>query len=280
MRPRAKPVVTALGCNPPLGNPPSLEWVAVGQIEIDPAYQRGLDNETSQSLIRKIARFWDWSLCQPLALTRRTDGSLWAVDGQHRAAAARLRGDIAHLPCVIAHYSSVADEAAAFVALNRQRKPLNAVDLFKAALASGDTQASEIMAAISAAGLSVAPHSNYTAWKPGQIYCVPGVSRAWKYRGPDVVRAALGVLARAFDGQVLQYAGLLLDGLYDVFTAQGAPEDRDALAALIGRRSQRDWVNAARKIQSGGELSRAQSMAKAINDRWRTANPAPGARRS
>jgi ParB-like chromosome segregation protein Spo0J len=51
------------------------------------------------------------------------------VDGQHRLAAATLRGDIAHLPCVITSLMpTLGDEAAAFVALNQNRKPLQPLD--------------------------------------------------------------------------------------------------------------------------------------------------------
>jgi hypothetical protein len=51
----------------------------------------------SQALIRQIARHWDWDLCLPLVVSRRADGSLYVIDGQHRLAAARIRGDIDHL---------------------------------------------------------------------------------------------------------------------------------------------------------------------------------------
>jgi hypothetical protein len=271
---RVAPVIDKLAFNAPLGAPPTLEWVPVGGIGVDPAYQRSTDNELSQTLIRKIARFWDWNLCQPLSLTRRADGSLWAVDGQHRLAAAKLRGDIPHLPCVVARYATSADEASAFVALNRQRKPLTAVDLFKAALAAGDEQAHQVMNAITGAGLSVAPHSNYTAWKPGMLFCVPGIQRAWQRRGPVVTRNALSALAEAFNGQVLRYAGLLLDGLYDVYAdpaAQGGSFDPDLFIETLGAGEQIDWVNDARVLQGREGLSRSGSMAAAMWQAYRGA---------
>lgn len=264
----------------PIGAPPTLEWVSVTAIGVDPAYQRATDNEASQKLIRKIARQWDWNLCQPLSLTRRADGSMWAVDGQHRHAAAQLRGDIPHLPCVIARYPTTADEAAAFVALNKQRKPLNAVDLFKAALAAGDAEAHAVMHVITEAGLRIAPHSNYHNWKPGMIYCVPGVVRAWRSRGPVVTANALGALASAFGGQVLQFGGLMLDGLYDVFinpTAEAEGFDLDLFIVTLQRRSQAEWLRAGRYIQNEGHLSRAQSIAKAMLDAYRTKSPAVAA---
>jgi hypothetical protein len=255
--------------NPPLGSPPTLEWVPVGSIGVDPIYQRSTDNEQSQTLIRKIARFWDWHLCQPLALVKREDGSLWAVDGQHRLGAAKLRGDIPHLPCVIARYGNQADEAAAFVALNKQRRPLSPVDLFKAALAAGDPQADDIMRAIRGAQLTLAPHSNYTAWEPGQIFCVPGIQRAWRQHGEKVVRNALVALSCGFHGQVLRYAGLLLEGLYGFYASDDAKAgsfDPDMFVDVLNAGEQAEWVADARKVQVETNLSRAASMTEAM---WR-----------
>jgi hypothetical protein len=257
---------TAPAFNAPLGTPPTLEWVPVAAIGIDTAYQRTIDNEASQRFIRAIARDWDWSMCLPLKLSRRDDGSVWAVDGQHRQAAAQLRGDIPHLPCVIGRYDSNADEAAAFVALNRQRRALSAVDLFVASLAAGNAEAIEVLATIKAAGLRLAPHSNFTAWTPGQIYCIPGVQRAYRQRGPLPTSKALVTLAHAFDGQVLRYAGLLLDGLYEVFTGRGREGnfDRIRFESVLSDVAQGEWLHRALTVQARDGSSRTMSIATAM----------------
>ena len=85
----------------PLGNPPTLEWVALDRLLVDDSYQRRADDGRSKVLIGQIARGWDWRLYQPLSVSRRAGGELFVVDGQHRLAAARMRGDIPHLPVVI-----------------------------------------------------------------------------------------------------------------------------------------------------------------------------------
>jgi ParB-like chromosome segregation protein Spo0J len=101
-------------------------------------------------------------LCQPLAVSRRPDGALTIVDGQHRASAAKLRGDIPHLPCVITSYANTGDEAAAFVALNQMRRPLSALDLFKAAVAAEDKEALLILGCLNAPDLSRSRHTRIT----------------------------------------------------------------------------------------------------------------------
>ena len=53
---------------PMRGTPPTLQFVALEQLQVDAAYQRSLETKTSQALIARIATNWDWSLCQPLAV--------------------------------------------------------------------------------------------------------------------------------------------------------------------------------------------------------------------
>lgn len=262
--------------NPPLGTPPVLEWVAPASLAVDASYQRSTENETSRTLIRKIARFWDWSLCQPLAATRRADGSLFVVDGQHRLAAAVLRGDIPHLPCVISRYASLSDEAAAFVSINQQRKPLGKVDLFRAALAAGDNEAASIDCLIAGAGLTIAPHSNYTAWKPGMLFCVPGIQRAYRSIGAKATASALLLLARAFEGQVLQFAGQMLEGLFGFAADEATLPDYDAdrMVAALAKRSQSDWVDRATRRRLEAGINRRAAMHAVLRDAYAAADGA------
>jgi hypothetical protein len=60
MRPMSRAATSRLKVNPPLGSPPTLEWRALPELLIDSTYQREVDTPQSQSLIRKIAMYWDW----------------------------------------------------------------------------------------------------------------------------------------------------------------------------------------------------------------------------
>lgn len=174
----SRPATDRLKLNPPLGMLPALQYLLPAQLKIDASYQRSLDTDAGKALVRRIAQHWNWDLCQPLVVSRRADGALYVIDGQHRLAAARLRGDIAQLPAVVVQYASAADEAASFVHLNQERTPLTRLDLFKAALASGDSEALAIVEALDAAGLMVAPHNNFTATLEERASC-PATCREW-----------------------------------------------------------------------------------------------------
>lgn len=275
----SRPATDRLKCNRQLGTLPILQWAMLEQLLIDPEYQRSIENSASQALIRKIAQHWDWSLCLPLVASRRPGVSeLYVIDGQHRLAAAMLRRDIAQLPCVVLDMANKADEAAAFVHLNQQRRPLNKLDIFKAAVASGDTESTAIVAAMNEAGLSIAPHSNHTAWKPGQVSNIGGIEASWRQHGPTRTRAALVVMARALDGQVMRYAGTIFPGVASLcaqLTAKRDPllwmrgDEADMVAEMIGETTQDEWRRQIAQVRvDNPNMKFGTASAKAIGDAW------------
>lgn len=235
---------------PPTGQLPVLQYMTPAQLSVDPAYQRKLDGSTSQKLIREIAEHWDWSLCLPLVVARRAadtpdGGGLFVVDGQHRHAAACLRGDIQVLPCVILEGSAVEIEARLFVRLNKQRRPISKLDEFRAAIAAGDEQACEIEDALARAGLRLASNTNPDTWQPGELANVGGLTQAWKTHGGAASALALEVLARAYPGEVLRFGGTIFPGLAGVIAEDDDSTDFLAdLVACVAARPQADWRRA------------------------------------
>lgn len=133
-------------------------------------------------------------------------------------------------------YANREDEAASFVHLNQQRRPLSRLDIFKAAVASGDGVATKITEALTAAGLRVAPHLNYISWKPGMVSNIGGIEASWNSHGPRITRAALLALGEALRGQVLRYAGSIFPGIAAVCAdemAKGQAFDADRWPCFI-----------------------------------------------
>ena len=276
----SRPATSRLKVNPPLGNLPALQYLLPQQLKIDATYQRNLETGQSISLIRKIAMFWNWDLCQPLVVARRATGEMFVIDGQHRLEAARLRGDIAQLPAVVVSYESAADEAASFVHLNQQRRPLSKLDVFKAAVASGDEEAVAITKALSAAGLGIAATTNSLFWKPGQVINIGGIERSWRAYGPTVTAGALRALSQAYSGQVLSYAGTIFPGIAFVCASKtgGGNEGFARFVAMLSARSQNDWRGDMMRLR-GAEpnLKYGAAMEKVIADAWEKCrnNPIP-----
>ncbi len=269
-----------LKLNKPLGNMPVMQFLRPSDLRIDPSYQRSAAGGDSQTLIRRIAQRWNWDLCLPLVVARRQGmiGPVYfVIDGQHRLEAARVRGDIDQLPCVVLTYESVADEAANFVALNQQRKPLTKLDIFKAAIASGDKEACAIISAMEDAGLSVAPHANPTSWKPGMVSNIAGIENAWRRYGETVTSVALRVLGQAYAGQVLQYAGTIFPGIALVcFNEQlrqhGFPEPRlEKFVTMIAIRSQADWRREISRARVEQNLNGTSGSETVLHEAWQRA---------
>jgi hypothetical protein len=231
------------------GQRPSLEFRPIADLRIDDSYQRSIDTGPSQSLVKRIARDWDWGLCQPLNVAKRADGSLYVIDGQHRLAGAQLRGDIYDLPCVVVATQSADDEAAAFVALNQQRRPLGKLDLYKAALAAGDKEALAIQDALEGAGLSVAATSNPDWWKPGQVSNIGGLERCLRQNGERVLKSACLVASVAFSGQVLRYFGTIFPGIESAVATYGVGR-QDLIAIVLGGADQAEWRDDINRVKA------------------------------
>lgn len=276
----SRPATTNLKVNPPVGQLPVLQYCAPDQLLIDDSYQRSLEAGPSQALIRRIAVHWDWGLCQPLFVARRSDGGLYVVDGQHRLAAARLRGDLWQLPCVVTSFTSPEEEAAAFVALNQERRPLNRLQIFKAALAAGDFEAAQIAAAIKEAGLRISSSTNLMTAKPGALTNVAGLQSCYRAHGLQVFSVSLAVLARAYPGQVLRYAGTIFPGISAIVAEQlhrsGDFAESDGfalLAEMVGGAAQEEWAQDI-KLEIAAGTTRREAATSVFRKAWDECNEA------
>lgn len=228
------------------GAPPVLQNLAVSQLGVDGSYQRSID-KNGAALIQRIARAWDWSLCQPLVVARRGGGGLFVIDGQHRLEAAKARGDIPWLPCVVVDHDTPAGEAAAFVALNAQRRPLTPMALFRADLASGNPAATALDRLITGAGLRLTADADAGAWKPGWINNIVAIRQSYRKHGDRVTRLSLEALAKGFQGQVLRNCGTLWRGIVPTIAAAGPDYNEWLFAEVLRGADQAQWVQDIRR---------------------------------
>lgn len=256
--PQAKPPSPKRRWPAATGNPPSVENRNPSELRLDDSYQRSTDNGASQALIRKIANGWDWRMCLPLVVSKRDDGSLWVIDGQHRLAAALLRGDIPFLPCVVGIYGSVADEAAMFVAMNRARKPMNRLDDFHAAIASGDSEAIEITRLITDAGFTVSRKTGSQSWVPGEVAFTSAIAKVLRKHGAKVCADALRTMQEAWPDEVLNAGASMFTALTKLAISPPDGFDPDRMFRVLLRRNQREWASFLNETKSGGDERAAQ----------------------
>lgn len=102
-----------------------IAWIPVELFNIQP-YQR-----SKQRHVTRIAENWDDAKCNVLLVSYdEKNGWFNVVDGQHRAAAARMRG-IEYLVCEIFIGMTISQEASLFVSQNENTKKLTPFDTFK-----------------------------------------------------------------------------------------------------------------------------------------------------
>jgi len=264
-RKRAKALVKRRTYPPVQGTPPSIEWIAVCDLMVDETYQRSIASGPSQSLIATIASRWDWRLCMPLAVSRRDVGRC-VIDGQHRLAAAKLRGDIPHLPCSVATYNGPADEALMFVAANRARRAINRLDDFHAALVAGDEDALEIRRVVEGAGLKVSRKTGSQSWLPGEVAFTSSIQKVAFRHGEELAQSALAAIARAFPNQVLTVGAALFLALTKIMILPPFKIERERLFATLRTRSMVQWGDIIRTTK--GNDARAAAIKQTMLDEY------------
>jgi len=260
------PIAVARG--PVCGNPPSLEWLGVAQLQIDPTYQRACDGSKSRALIARMIKRWEWALCQPLVVTRRLDGSLFVIDGQHRWNGAKARGDIPHLPCVVIPAIELEEEAKTFVNLNTARQRLSQVEIFNGMLAASDADALALVALLEETGWTLARHANSTQFKPGELACAPMLVRQVRALGEAPVRNALTALREAYPDTPVTTPSRLLQALMFIFEHDARRRGFDAddlIEALAEVDNPEDWLEEGVGMKRANpSLSRREALAEAM----------------
>jgi hypothetical protein len=226
---------------PPVGSQPSIEWIHLNRLSIDSAYQRSTDNDTSRRLIASIAAKFDWRLCAPLVVSRRTDDVLVIIDGQHRWMAVCMRNDIPQLPCCVFRYANIEEEARMFIVANRARKPINRLDDYYAALAAADEDALEIQQLVTSAGLRVARSTSAAAWRPGEIAFTSSIANAIRRFGSAITSAALTNMAAAFSNQKMTHGGAIFGGIVRIMSQPEPDFDPDRLMGTLQTRTVDEW---------------------------------------
>lgn len=207
------------------GEPPVLDWVDKTLIDIDPAYQRQLDEQR----VQRILDWFNWSSFGALVVAPVEGGRYHCTDGQHRLAAALRHPKVTVVPSVIVPISGVQEEAGNFVSLNVDRKNISALDKFWAELIAGDPEAATIDQVCTRAGVTIQryPSLNY---KAGDTVAISAIRAAIDHRGAMRAREVLQLLVAAgcapLRGEQIRAAECLMldDEFKDQFEHQAAAD--------------------------------------------------------
>lgn len=197
--------------------------LSADDIFADQTYQRELDNARA----RKMAETWDRRLAGILEVSDRGEDATpryAIVDGQHRWAAARK---LDPPPALVANVHSgltLADEAALFDKLNRQRKQPTTWDHWRARRAAND----QLVIAIENVALKHEMRVHEQSGKDGVITCVSTLEKIAKSdAGLDLLDATLNLINRSWGTQREAYDSPIVLGMAMVISTFGADRRLD-----------------------------------------------------
>lgn len=226
-------------------------------IHVHEDYQR----EFNERKAIEIAVSWSWIACGVVTIGER-DGKFWAIEGQHRVGAAKLRADISTLPCMVFQTDSVEQEARGFLDANVGRKPVNSFAKFRASVAAKDETSAIVGALFDELGITPCN----SAKNPKQIKCL-----AWSMRKAREDFDSFEIVVRLADKLCVDSAisEILLDGLSYIHAYCDKDLNDKRLRERIMRAGSENLVNAAKRASAfftrGGAKVWADGMIIEIN---------------
>lgn len=162
------------------GEPPVLDWLDKQAIDVDPTYQRELD----EARVERMLTWFDWKAFGALVVSKVDSGRYHVTDGQHRLEAAKRHPGVSVVPAVIIEAGGTVGEAENFVSINRDRRNVSSLQLFWAQCAAGDVEALAVTDVATKAGLSVQRYpASKGEYHPGDTIAVSAISSLIKAQG-------------------------------------------------------------------------------------------------
>lgn len=213
-----------------IGPRPTLAWVKVADIYIDHNYQREIDGNR----VEKILRNFNWRDFGALSLVLQANGKFACTDGQHRWKAADLHPAIDEVPAVITEGDGLAGEAQTFLNVNRNRRAVTPIERYWAGLVAGDAEMSRISRVLQTANCDVVAAAG--AFKPNHTSAVTALARALRNHGEAATRMALLTIRRAWPTNPQALRGTLITALSRI-QKSNKKIDGDRLDGVLTRSS-------------------------------------------
>lgn len=216
------------------GPPGEAVWVEKLLPNNKPKFQRSHDDKKSKALIEHMAANLDHIKLGAPICVMTDDGSIETVDGAHRIEAVRLRDDIKMILILLFESRSDADRAASFVGVNKDRKSIHPLELFKARVLSGEPLAISISQLCRECGVSI-PHSPVSARdaKPNQCQSIGTLEELQSLFGAPILKQSLSCLRRAFPAKPGQLRAPAIKAISYILSLYGDDVEIDRLIKVL-----------------------------------------------
>ena len=235
--------------------------VELEELDVDESYQRGI----KMSLVQSIANEWRDEACGMIIVSKRKNGRMFVVDGQHRMAAAKMIGKT-HLPARIVEDHSPKQEAELRLQTNMKRNE-SAAERFKAQLIAEVPESVAILKIVRSFKAKLA----LEGIKEDSITAISAIEKLYRYDKGSTLRSVLATLHEA-DGELTpRNTSTRMLWATEWFLRHHAEElDRKALLTVL--RQQKAAIKARGDLlaaQMGGArwINNYRAMIEMYNDR-------------
>jgi hypothetical protein len=241
------------------------EQVFAKDLNVDPDVQRYRDEKQ----VAKLEREWDPLYAGTLVVSQRADGSLWVIDGQHRAAAGQRVDPEVMLDAEIYTGLTKQAEARMFLSLNRDRKAPRPYDNFRVALAAGMEIELRMDRQVKACGLEMAasPSANKVAAVEAcrRIVLKDKAETGLLTDTLTTVEGAWGRTSETWDNMVLQ-------AVSSVIFKNRSNVDLRRMSRTLAKHQVYQWKTAGMggSLSGGGSVSRSTKLAEYIVTKYNT----------
>lgn len=237
----------------------NIRRVPIKDIRLDSSYQRDLDTVRVHRLLVE----WNPDLAGALILSARA-GALWCVDGQHRLAVMRERNEL-FCYAIVLNELTQKEEAALFVKYNKNRKGLNAWDLFKGEQVAGTADVLNIIRIVHAAGFRIDRTTG-----PNHIGAVGALRRIYRLGSEPLLTKTISIVQEVWMGDRRALDGTVIEGLaVFLHSFVGEPQYREKRARdVLETHSPILLIRKAQEIQAQRYVagSSATNLAEAIRE--------------
>jgi hypothetical protein len=244
------------------------EQVPVGDLTVDPNMDTGrlyMQRDENQTWSNKIAEIWDAEMLLPALVSKRSDGTLVIIDGQHsNTACVRVEGPQFLRDTMIYEGLTVKQEAKLFLAANKHRKPVKPFDNFRVSLTAGDPIAQRVDDEVRSLGQDLQVASSPSPNRVGAVQALLVMGRT-----PGMVKRVLTIVSSAWGRDASTWDNLILRAVAMVLEVPGnweLADDRRLIKVLKSGGSPAIWKqNSVRLTPSGGgSSSRSMPMVQQI----------------
>jgi hypothetical protein len=251
------------------GPRPELRWIAINSLYIDHSYQRSTESKNSQNNLKYMEGNFTWAHCGALIVSK-TDQGFAVLDGQHRLAAAKARGDITEMPCMVITGHDFKEQVSSFVIINTKRVALNHIAKFHAAAAAGDPDAVSIKAILDDCQIEI-PKSSLGGGDTGprQTQAIGALAMLIRNYSEKQIKWALTIIPEAYGEKRRMMRAMLIKALVE-FISQNPDADRAAMISTLRTVEPADLEKDAQsyvKISGGSTLA---AMVQALERYYKT----------